>query len=158
MRELKQIPSLNRLLLTGTPLQNNLSELWSLLNYILPDIFDSLDNFLSWFDFADDLADDEEDDDDDDEAIDKTQVNYFRVSLWIFINILNIYSRIRLKAQALMTIQTKALARNVVAVHRHRPKARLASQSQLAWRQLPRLCEKPRQSLYEANHSWFKNW
>ena len=29
----------NRLLITGTPLQNNLHELWSLLNFILPDIF-----------------------------------------------------------------------------------------------------------------------
>lgn len=28
-----------RLLLTGTPLQNNLHELWALLNYIMPDIF-----------------------------------------------------------------------------------------------------------------------
>jgi len=28
-----------RLLLTGTPLQNNLHELWALLNYIVPDVF-----------------------------------------------------------------------------------------------------------------------
>lgn len=33
--------------------QNNLSELWSLLNFILPDIFDDLDTFEEWFDFAD---------------------------------------------------------------------------------------------------------
>ena len=31
----------NRLLITGTPLQNNLHELWALLNYLLPDVFDS---------------------------------------------------------------------------------------------------------------------
>ncbi|CAJ0847048.1 22285_t:CDS:2, partial [Entrophospora sp. SA101] len=31
-----------RLILTGTPLQNNLPELWSLLNFILPKIFDSV--------------------------------------------------------------------------------------------------------------------
>jgi SWI/SNF-related matrix-associated actin-dependent regulator of chromatin subfamily A member 5 len=30
-----------RLLLTGTPLQNNLHELWALLNYLLPDVFAS---------------------------------------------------------------------------------------------------------------------
>ena len=37
---------------TGTPLQNNLSELWSLLNFLLPDVFNSLANFESWFDFS----------------------------------------------------------------------------------------------------------
>ena len=36
----------------GTPLQNNLSELWSLLNFLLPDVFNSLANFESWFDFS----------------------------------------------------------------------------------------------------------
>ena len=39
------------MLLTGTPLQNNLTELWSLLNFLLPDIFDDLDSFQAWFDF-----------------------------------------------------------------------------------------------------------
>ncbi|EDQ85471.1 uncharacterized protein MONBRDRAFT_29199 [Monosiga brevicollis MX1] len=38
-----------RLLLTGTPLQNSLPELWSLLNFILPDVFNSSDTFDSWF-------------------------------------------------------------------------------------------------------------
>jgi SWI/SNF-related matrix-associated actin-dependent regulator of chromatin subfamily A member 5 len=38
-----------KLLLTGTPLQNNLHELWSLLNFILPDIFDSSELFDRWF-------------------------------------------------------------------------------------------------------------
>jgi len=53
VRELKSYTTANRLLLTGTPLQNNLSELWSLLNFLLPDIFDDLDSFQSWFDFSD---------------------------------------------------------------------------------------------------------
>ncbi|KAI8049215.1 SNF2 family N-terminal domain-containing protein [Syncephalis plumigaleata] len=53
IRELKACRSANRLLLTGTPLQNNLAELWSLLNFLLPDIFDDLDSFQSWFDFSD---------------------------------------------------------------------------------------------------------
>jgi SWI/SNF-related matrix-associated actin-dependent regulator of chromatin subfamily A member 5 len=39
----------NRLLLTGTPLQNNLRELWALLNFLLPDIFSSADQFDDWF-------------------------------------------------------------------------------------------------------------
>jgi ATP-dependent DNA helicase len=51
LRELKALHADNRLLLTGTPLQNNLVELWSLLNFILPDIFDSLETFRDWFDF-----------------------------------------------------------------------------------------------------------
>ncbi|RDX45961.1 hypothetical protein OH76DRAFT_1407538 [Lentinus brumalis] len=50
MREIKRIPSAARLVLTGTPLQNNLSELWALLNFVLPDLFGDLSTFQSWFD------------------------------------------------------------------------------------------------------------
>jgi SWI/SNF-related matrix-associated actin-dependent regulator of chromatin subfamily A member 5 len=38
-----------RLLLTGTPLQNNLHELWSLLNFLLPEIFASAEDFDEFF-------------------------------------------------------------------------------------------------------------
>ena len=38
-----------RIILTGTPLQNNLPELWALLNFILPKIFNSLKSFDEWF-------------------------------------------------------------------------------------------------------------
>lgn len=38
-----------RLLLTGTPLQNNLPELWALLNFVLPKIFNSIKSFDEWF-------------------------------------------------------------------------------------------------------------
>lgn len=38
-----------RLLLTGTPLQNNLPELWALLNFVLPKIFNSVKSFDEWF-------------------------------------------------------------------------------------------------------------
>ncbi|KAJ3708494.1 hypothetical protein LUZ61_012199 [Rhynchospora tenuis] len=38
-----------RLLLTGTPIQNSLQELWSLLNFLLPTIFNSVQNFEEWF-------------------------------------------------------------------------------------------------------------
>ncbi|WVO17665.1 hypothetical protein L204_105362 [Cryptococcus depauperatus] len=52
IRELKSYNSANRMILTGTPLHNNLAELWSLLNFILPDIFDDLDSFQQWFDLS----------------------------------------------------------------------------------------------------------
>ena len=39
----------HRLLLTGTPLQNNLHELWALLNFLLPDVFESSEQFDDWF-------------------------------------------------------------------------------------------------------------
>mmetsp|Transcript_14910 Transcript_14910/g.22432 ORF Transcript_14910/g.22432 Transcript_14910/m.22432 type:complete len:1326 (+) Transcript_14910:95-4072(+) len=41
--------SKHRILLTGTPLQNNLPELWSLLNFLLPSIFSSVETFDQWF-------------------------------------------------------------------------------------------------------------
>jgi ATP-dependent DNA helicase len=67
MQEIKKYPSAGRMILTGTPLhvsffpffffslanaddsQNNLAELWSLLNFILPDIFEDLDAFQEWY-------------------------------------------------------------------------------------------------------------
>ena len=49
IRLLKAYHTQNRLLLTGTPLQNNLTELWSLLNFLLPQVFDDLDTFHKWF-------------------------------------------------------------------------------------------------------------
>ncbi|KAJ4367070.1 putative DNA helicase ino80 [Neocucurbitaria cava] len=41
--------SRNRLLLTGTPIQNNMQELWALLHFIMPSLFDSHDEFSEWF-------------------------------------------------------------------------------------------------------------
>lgn len=38
-----------RLILTGTPLQNNLTELWAMLNFVLPTIFKSAKSFDEWF-------------------------------------------------------------------------------------------------------------
>uniref|UniRef100_A0AAZ3QLF8 SWI/SNF related, matrix associated, actin dependent regulator of chromatin, subfamily a, member 4 n=1 Tax=Oncorhynchus tshawytscha TaxID=74940 RepID=A0AAZ3QLF8_ONCTS len=38
-----------RVLLTGTPLQNKLPELWALLNFLLPTIFKSCSTFEQWF-------------------------------------------------------------------------------------------------------------
>merc|ERR1719232_1478864 len=39
----------HRILLTGTPLQNKLPELWALLNFLLPSIFKACDTFEQWF-------------------------------------------------------------------------------------------------------------
>jgi len=38
-----------RLILTGTPLQNNMAELWAMLNFVLPNIFKSVKTFDEWF-------------------------------------------------------------------------------------------------------------
>ena len=46
---LPQYEAAHRILLTGTPLQNSLGELWALLNFLLPKIFASSDTFETWF-------------------------------------------------------------------------------------------------------------
>lgn len=46
---IREFNSRNRLLITGTPLQNNMHELWALLNFLLPDVFSSSDAFDNWF-------------------------------------------------------------------------------------------------------------
>lgn len=39
----------NRLLLSGTPIQNSMAELWALLHFIMPTLFDSHKEFAEWF-------------------------------------------------------------------------------------------------------------
>merc|ERR1711903_162716 len=46
---LRMLSCNNRMLITGTPLQNNLHELWALLNFLLPDVFSSAEKFDDWF-------------------------------------------------------------------------------------------------------------
>ncbi len=46
---LSKIKTSRRIVLTGTPLQNNLPELWALLNFILPTIFKCATTFTDWF-------------------------------------------------------------------------------------------------------------
>ncbi|CAI9292151.1 unnamed protein product [Lactuca saligna] len=48
-RDLDKYRCQRRLLLTGTPLQNDLKELWSLLNLLLPEVFDNRKAFHDWF-------------------------------------------------------------------------------------------------------------
>ncbi|KAL3814821.1 hypothetical protein ACJIZ3_016089 [Penstemon smallii] len=48
-RDLDRYRCQRRLLLTGTPLQNDLKELWSLLNLLLPEVFDNRKAFHDWF-------------------------------------------------------------------------------------------------------------
>eukprot|EP00606_Chrysophyceae_sp_TOSAG23-5_P000848 GSChrysophyteH2.ASY1.ANO1.520.1 assembled CDS len=48
-QNIRLLQTQHRLLLTGTPLQNNLHELWALLNFLLPDVFTSAEQFDEWF-------------------------------------------------------------------------------------------------------------
>lgn len=44
-KNLREFDASLKILLTGTPLQNNLRELWALLNFILPELFDDAELF-----------------------------------------------------------------------------------------------------------------
>lgn len=44
---LKELPTTRIILLTGTPIQNNTEELWSLLNFIEPNVWADIDEFKS---------------------------------------------------------------------------------------------------------------
>lgn len=46
----------NRLLITGTPLQNNLRELWALLNFLIPELFNDPEIFEEWLQIKDSNA------------------------------------------------------------------------------------------------------
>jgi len=56
-RTIRTFEARYRLLLTGTPLQNNLHELWALLNFLVPDVFASAEQFDEWFNLDIDDAD-----------------------------------------------------------------------------------------------------
>ena len=49
MQTVRMFKTNYRLLITGTPLQNNLHELWALLNFLLPEVFASAEAFDDWF-------------------------------------------------------------------------------------------------------------
>lgn len=48
-KDLRKFSTRCRILLTGTPLQNNLKELWSLLNFLMPMLFESSEDFNNLF-------------------------------------------------------------------------------------------------------------
>ena len=54
---LRRVPCQHRLLLTGTPLQNNVHELWSLLNFVFPLHFTSAECFDQCFDLGQNVVD-----------------------------------------------------------------------------------------------------
>jgi DNA excision repair protein ERCC-6 len=45
----KQVPTPHRLALTGSPMQNNLKELWSLFDFVYPSKLGTLPDFLANF-------------------------------------------------------------------------------------------------------------
>lgn len=45
-RHIKALASEHKVLLTGTPIQNDLNELWSLLNVLMPHLFDNPEEFV----------------------------------------------------------------------------------------------------------------
>ena len=48
----QKLKSERRLLMTGTPLQNNIGELWCLLNFLMPSLFTDKSDFNEWFDMS----------------------------------------------------------------------------------------------------------
>ncbi|KAJ3154445.1 hypothetical protein HDU89_008515 [Geranomyces variabilis] len=57
IKDLRLLKTMSRLLLTGTPIQNNLGELWSLLNFVEPRLFADRLAFEQSFDVAIDSSD-----------------------------------------------------------------------------------------------------
>ena len=57
-KTVRQFETRYRILLTGTPLQNSLHELWALLNFLVPDVFENAEQFDEWFNL--DIEDNDE--------------------------------------------------------------------------------------------------
>jgi SNF2 family DNA or RNA helicase len=48
-KTVKKIPSRHKLILTGTPLENSLEDLWSLFDFLMPGLLGSFDRFVSTY-------------------------------------------------------------------------------------------------------------
>ena len=48
-KDLRTYNTKSRILLTGTPLPKKLNELWSLLNFLMPKLFDTAEDFTNLF-------------------------------------------------------------------------------------------------------------
>ncbi len=48
-KKVRETNAKHRILLTGSPFQNQMKELWSLMNYIMPEIFTQDDQLSKWF-------------------------------------------------------------------------------------------------------------
>lgn len=48
--DIREMKCKTRILLTGTPIHNNIYELWSLLNFQMPKLFSDQDLFIEFFD------------------------------------------------------------------------------------------------------------
>ncbi len=46
-KSVKQLEGIHKFALTGTPIENNILDLWSIFDFIMPDYLDSIDNFRS---------------------------------------------------------------------------------------------------------------
>nr|XP_008199829.1 PREDICTED: lymphoid-specific helicase-like [Tribolium castaneum]XP_008199830.1 PREDICTED: lymphoid-specific helicase-like [Tribolium castaneum]XP_015836742.1 PREDICTED: lymphoid-specific helicase-like [Tribolium castaneum] len=51
--ELRGFLTKNKLLLTGTPLQNEIGELWALFGFLMPELFENMEDFSTLFDLED---------------------------------------------------------------------------------------------------------
>lgn len=101
LKKLKKLNTSSRLLLSGTPLQNNISELWTMLNFLLPEIFSDLDVFEAWF--RDELSDNSAD-----SAPQKNKLVYFEPEIVTKIHdILRPFLLRRLKASVLTHLPPK---------------------------------------------------
>lgn len=81
----------NRLLLSGTPIQNSMAELWALLHFIMPTMFDSHDEFNEWF--SKDIESHAENKASIDESMEHTSWNLY------FEKLINIFSFLHLQLE-----------------------------------------------------------
>uniref|UniRef100_A0A1B0D2B7 Uncharacterized protein n=1 Tax=Phlebotomus papatasi TaxID=29031 RepID=A0A1B0D2B7_PHLPP len=48
-RQIRKVKTNHKMILTGTPIHNKIHEFWALMNFLMPDIFNSGEDFDRWF-------------------------------------------------------------------------------------------------------------